>query len=54
MRPLLTSSCHLLREAVRDVAAWIKSAANADWDRAFLAELRLRFVKGFVWTRLAH
>ena len=45
---------HLLREAVRDVAAWVTSAATADWDRAFLAELRLRFVKGFVWTRLAH
>ena len=45
---------HLLREAVRDVAAWVTSAAAADWDRAFLAELRLRFLKGFVWTRLAH
>lgn len=44
---------HLLREAARDLAAWVRSAAVADWDRAFLAELRLRFVKGFVWTRLA-
>lgn len=44
---------HLLREAVRDLAAWARSIAVADWDRAFLAELRLRFVKGFVWTRIA-
>jgi glycosyltransferase involved in cell wall biosynthesis len=44
---------HLLREAVRNVGAWARSALTADWDRAFLAELRLRFVKGFVWTRLA-
>lgn len=44
---------HLLREAALDVAAWVRSVAVADWDRAFLAELRLRFVKGFVWTRIA-
>jgi glycosyltransferase involved in cell wall biosynthesis len=44
---------HLFREAARDVAAWGRSIAVADWDRAFLAELRLRFVKGFVWTRIA-
>jgi len=44
---------HLLREAARDLAAWAGSIAVADWDRAFLAELRLRFVKGFVWTRIA-
>jgi glucosyl-dolichyl phosphate glucuronosyltransferase len=44
---------HLLREAIGDLAAWARCALTADWDRAFLAELRLRFVKGFVWTRLA-
>ena len=44
---------HLLRDAARDVGAWTRSVLVADWDRAFLAELRLRFVKGFVWTRLA-
>ena len=44
---------HLLREAVRNGAAWARCALTADWDRAFLAELRLRFLKGFVWTRLA-
>jgi glycosyltransferase involved in cell wall biosynthesis len=44
---------HLLRDAAREVAAWARSIAVADWDRAFLAELRLRFVKGFVWTRIA-
>jgi glycosyltransferase involved in cell wall biosynthesis len=45
---------HLLKSAARDAAAWLGSAVLADWDRAFLAELRLRFFKGFVWTRLAH
>jgi len=44
---------HLLREAARDLAAWGRSIVLADWDAAFLAELRLRFVKGFVWTRIA-
>ena len=44
---------HLLREAASNVGAWTRCALTADWDRAFLAELRLRFVKGFVWTRLA-
>ena len=44
---------HLLREGVHTLAAWVRSALVADWDRAFLAELRLRFLKGFVWTRLA-
>ena len=44
---------HLLREAARNIGAWARCALTADWDRAFLAELRLRFVKGFVWTRLA-
>jgi glycosyltransferase involved in cell wall biosynthesis len=45
---------HLLRSAATDAVAWVRSALAADWDRAFLAELRLRFFKGFVWTRLAH
>ena len=45
---------HLLRSAARDAAAWIGSIVSADWDRAFDAELRLRFFKGFVWTRVAH
>ena len=44
---------HLLREAAQTLAAWTRWALVADWDRAFLAELRLRFLKGFVWTRLA-
>ena len=44
---------HLLRDAARTAAAWARSALVADWDRAFLAELRLRFLKGFVWRRLA-
>jgi len=45
---------HLLRQAARDSGAWIRSVFSADWDRAFDAELRLRFFKGFVWTRVAH
>jgi glycosyltransferase involved in cell wall biosynthesis len=44
---------HLLRTATRDAARWLASVVSADWERAFLAELRLRFFKGFVWTRLA-
>jgi glycosyltransferase involved in cell wall biosynthesis len=44
---------HLLRETAQTLAAWARSALVADWDGAFLAELRLRFLKGFVWTRLA-
>lgn len=44
---------HLLRTAVSDAARWLGSIVSADWERAFLAELRLRFFKGFVWTRLA-
>jgi glucosyl-dolichyl phosphate glucuronosyltransferase len=45
---------HLLRSAARDAVSWIRSIVSADWDRAFDAELRLRFFKGFVWTRVAH
>ena len=30
------------------------AGSPADWDLAFDAELRLRFFKGFVWTRVAH
>ena len=45
---------HLLRSAARDASAWVSSILRADWDRAFDAELRLRFFKGFVWTRVAH
>ncbi|MND08675.1 hypothetical protein D3C83_314590 [compost metagenome] len=44
---------HLLRTAAGDAARWLTSMASANWERAFLAELRLRFFKGFVWTRLA-
>lgn len=44
---------HLLRTAAGDAARWLASMVSADWERAFLAELRLRFFKGFVWTRLA-
>ena len=45
---------HLVRSALRDAALWLRAAVSADWDNAFLAELRLRFFKGFVWTRIAH
>lgn len=44
---------HLLRRAAGDAARWLTAMASANWERAFLAELRLRFFKGFVWTRLA-
>lgn len=44
---------HLLRTAAGDAARWLTSIVSANWERAFLAELRLRFFKGFVWTRLA-
>lgn len=44
---------HLVRSAARDAIEWLRSAFTGDWDHAFLAELRLRFFKGFVWTRLA-
>lgn len=44
---------HLVRTAAGDAARWFASIVSADWERAFLAELRLRFFKGFVWTRLA-
>jgi hypothetical protein len=44
---------HLLRAAAGDAAAWLRSAASANWEAAFLAELRLRFFKGFVRARVA-
>jgi hypothetical protein len=44
---------HLLRRAASDAAAWFASAIRGDWDGAFAAELRLRFISGFVRTRLA-
>jgi hypothetical protein len=44
---------HLLRSAARDIVALLRAAFTGDWDGAFLAELRLRFFKGFLWTRLA-
>ena len=44
---------HLLRSAARDAIEWMRSVFMGDWNHAFLAELRLRFFKGFVWTRLA-
>lgn len=44
---------HLLRSAARDGLEWLRFVFTGDWDHAFLAELRLRFFKGFVWTRLA-
>jgi len=44
---------HLLRAAARDAVEWLRYVFTGDWDHAFLAELRLRFFKGFVWTRLA-
>jgi glucosyl-dolichyl phosphate glucuronosyltransferase len=45
---------HLFRRALRDLLSWAKSIVTGNWERAFAAELRLRFFKGFVWTRLAH
>ena len=44
---------HLFRRAVRDALSWTKSVVTGKWERAFAAELRLRFFKGFLWTRLA-
>jgi glycosyltransferase involved in cell wall biosynthesis len=44
---------HLVRSAARDAVEWLRSVFTGDWNHAFLAELRLRFFKGFVWTRLA-
>jgi hypothetical protein len=43
---------HLLRAAAADAAAWVRSIVLADWEAAFLAELRLRFFKGFVRARV--
>jgi len=43
----------VLRAAAADAAAWVRSIVLADWEAAFLAELRLRFFKGFVRARLA-
>lgn len=43
---------HLLRSAAADAGAWLRSVVRADWDGAFLAELRLRFFKGFVRARV--
>jgi glycosyltransferase involved in cell wall biosynthesis len=45
---------HLLRTAARDAWLWVRSVATADWNRAFAAELRLRFFRGFVRTRVTH
>jgi glycosyltransferase involved in cell wall biosynthesis len=50
---LLGIPSHLIRRAAHDLGAWLKSAVAADWDRAFAAELRLRFFRGFVLKRLA-
>lgn len=44
---------HLLRSAAHDAVEWLRFVFTGDWEHAFLAELRLRFFKGFVWTRLA-
>ena len=44
---------HLLRAAAADAVAWVRSIVLADWEAAFLAELRLRFIKGFVRARVA-
>ncbi len=43
---------HLLRSAARDLLAWARYCATARWDRAFEAELRLRFFAGFTRARL--
>jgi len=52
LRPLGVPG-HLLRTAARDMVTWLESALVADWDRAFDAELRLRFFRGFVAARVA-
>jgi glucosyl-dolichyl phosphate glucuronosyltransferase len=44
---------HLLRSAAADAVAWLRSIAAADREAAFVAELRLRFFKGFVRARVA-
>ena len=44
---------HMVRAAAGDAADWMRSVAAADWDGAFLAELRLRFFKGFVRARVS-
>lgn len=43
---------HLLRSAARDALAWARYTATARWERAFEAELRLRFFAGFARARL--
>ena len=44
---------HLLRQAIRDAGAWLVSRLERDDEGAFAAELRLRFVRGFVAQRAA-
>lgn len=42
---------HLYRQALGDVAGWIKAVVCRDSARAFHHEVRLRFFKGFLKTR---
>jgi hypothetical protein len=44
---------HLLRSAATATARWVGCVARGDWDGAFDAELRLRFVGGFIKGRLS-
>ena len=44
---------HVLRAALSDAMRWLRSAATGERERAFEAELRLRFAAGFIRTRLA-
>lgn len=42
---------HLYRQALTDVAGWVRATASRDPARAFRHELRLRFFHGFFRTR---
>lgn len=44
---------HLLRSAAHDSWEWLRCATTGDWDGAFDAELRLRFVGGFLRERVS-
>jgi hypothetical protein len=50
---IYTLSAHRISVRYKQTSL-IRSIVSADWDRAFDAELRLRFFKGFVWTRVVH
>jgi glucosyl-dolichyl phosphate glucuronosyltransferase len=43
---------HIYRRAVGDFARWVGAIARGRRDEAFAHELKLRFVGGFLWTRV--